>query len=369
MSMNKNLSRYSRQMILKNFGEEAQQKLLNAKALVVGAGGLGCPVLLYLTAAGVGTIGIADDDAVALTNLHRQVLFGDDDIGKLKVDVAAKKLKQQNSSVNIITHQTRITNANAFSIIKDYDVVIDGTDNFASKYLLNDACVLLDKPLVYGAISKFEGQVAVFNYKKNEFENPVNYRDLFPEPLKNNEVENCEEAGVLGVLAGMTGSMQASETIKIITGIGYVLKNKLLTFDILMNQFYEVSLCKNKLGIKLLPKTEKEFLKMDYEFLCDTNSNIQLIDAATFNKMIEENHSIFIDVREEHELPAINFQHKKIPFSIFEKEMKNIKEDKIVLFCQTGKRSLKAAKMLSTYNKNNREIFSLKNGIFEVINS
>ena len=191
-------ARYQRQVSLKEFGKSGQQKLLNTKVFIAGAGGLGCPALLYLAAAGIGTIGFADDDVVSLSNLHRQVLFSMDDIGKPKVQVAEKKLKQLNPGITIIPYPVKLTSRNALNIIKEYDVIIDGTDNFAAKYLLNDACVLLDKPLIYGSVSKFEGQVAILNVR-DEKNIKCNYRDMFPQPPVD-EIPNCSEDGVLGVV-------------------------------------------------------------------------------------------------------------------------------------------------------------------------
>jgi len=236
--MDKHVSyeRYHHQMILKDFGEAGQQKLLQAKVLVIGAGGLGCPALQYLTAAGIGTIGIVDDDVVTLSNLHRQILYSTSDIGFLKAEKAAEKLRQLNPEISIIVYSERLTTQNALSIMKAYDVIIDGTDNFSTRYMINDACVLLQKPLVYGAVSQYEGQVAIFNYKKENLYEGVNYRDLFPYPPKDTEVLNCAEAGVLGILPGIIGTMQANETIKLITGIGKPLINRMLTFNALNNQ-------------------------------------------------------------------------------------------------------------------------------------
>src|SRR5687767_8417729 len=221
------LQRYSRHLSLQNFGMANQLKLKNAKVLVVGAGGLGCPALLYLTAAGVGTIGIADFDSIDISNLQRQVLYTTSDVGKKKAEVAARRLRELNPLISFQLHTQQIKATNALGIIASYDVVLDGTDNFPTRYLLNDACVLLNKPLVYGSILRFEGQVAVFNYPISKSYS-ANYRDLFPEPPPPEVVPDCEQAGVLGVLPGIIGSMQANEVIKIVTGIGEPLAGKLL---------------------------------------------------------------------------------------------------------------------------------------------
>ncbi len=193
MNDNNQYERYDRQILLKEFGIASQEKLMQAKVLVIGAGGLGCPALQYLVAAGVGTIGIVDDDVVALNNLHRQVLYNVNDIGLSKAETAVQKLKVLNDEISIRVYNKRLTNKNALSIIKDYDTVVDGTDNFSSRYMINDACVLLNKSLIYGAISKFEGQVAVFNVKDEVNKRAINYRDLFPVPPKEHAILNCAE--------------------------------------------------------------------------------------------------------------------------------------------------------------------------------
>ena len=218
MNSGKLYERYQRQILLKEFGIAGQQKLLQAKVLVIGAGGLGCPVLQYLTAAGIGCIGIVDNDVVSLSNLHRQVLYDTNDIGKSKVSVAAEKLRLVNSDTELIEYHIHLDKNNCLGIINEYDIIIDCTDNFASRYMINDACVLKAKPLVYAGVNRFEGQVAVFNVTRNEKVRTANYRDLFPVQPEQNEVLNCSEAGVLGVLPGIIGSMQASEAIKLITG-------------------------------------------------------------------------------------------------------------------------------------------------------
>src|ERR1700730_111221 len=187
--------RYQRQIILPRFGEAAQQKLLKAKVLVVGAGGLGCPILQYLTAAGVGTIGIVDDDIVTLSNLHRQVLYSANDIGLSKAERAGNILQQINPDSKIVIYNNRLTNKNALVLFDQFDIIVDGTDNFSTRYMINDACVLLRKPLVYGAISQFEGQVSIFNFRQHENDEAVSYRDIFPDPPKADEVFNCAEAG------------------------------------------------------------------------------------------------------------------------------------------------------------------------------
>jgi molybdopterin/thiamine biosynthesis adenylyltransferase len=218
---NEELKRYDRHIILPEIGIEGQQKLMQASVLVIGAGGLGCPLLQYLVAAGVGTIGIVDDDTIDESNLQRQILYNIHDIGKAKVSVAIEKLSAQNPFCKFNSHQQRLAADNALEIIANYDIVVDGSDNFPTRYLVNDACVMLDKTLVFGSVFKFEGQVAVFNYNGS-----ATYRCLYPDPPASEDVPNCSDIGVLGVLPGLTGLMQATEVINIITGLGEVLSNR-----------------------------------------------------------------------------------------------------------------------------------------------
>lgn len=258
--------RYQRQITLQGFGIEAQEKLTNAKVLVIGAGGLGCPVLQYLVAAGVGTIGIVDKDQVALSNLNRQVLFGQADVGQNKANVAAVKLSALNDLVKIATYQQNCDQAFAIVHFPNYDIIVDATDNFATRYLINDACVLLDKPLVFGAVSQYEGQVAVFNVMKGA--HALSYRDLFPVPPKAGEVLSCAEGGVLGVLPGMIGVMQSIEVIKLIAGIGNVLANQMLIYNALSNTNYIMQLEKHKDSTGQIPSSIEDFMKINYESLC-----------------------------------------------------------------------------------------------------
>ncbi len=353
--------RYQRQIILKAFGITAQQALLNAKVLVVGAGGLGCPVLQYLTAAGVGKIGIADGDIVSVTNLHRQVLFDESDIDKYKVAIAINKLKLMNASIDIETYPFYLDTNNCLEIISGYDVVVDCTDNFSSRYMINDACVLKQKPLVFAAVSGFEGQVAVFNFTNVDNNVSGNYRDLFPTQPKDGEVLNCAEAGVLGVLPGIIGSMQASETIKIITGIGNPLINQLLIFNALNNQTNIFAYNQN--AARTVIKTEQDFFKMNYETSCETINNPFEIDVTAFDTMLLQNVNI-IDVREWYELPAaIEFENIKIPLGELKNKWNELQQEKIIFFCQSGMRSVQAATMAAEYFNDYKRFFSLQGGI------
>jgi adenylyltransferase/sulfurtransferase len=320
--------RYHRQEILPGFGKEGQQRLAEAKVLVVGAGGLGCPVLQYLTAAGVGQIGVVDGDVVSLSNLHRQVLYGMEDIGKEKATVAVAKLQLMNPDVQFEKSVIRINPANAIDWVSGYDIVVDCTDNFPTRYLLNDASVLAEKPLVYGAVSTFEGQVAVFNV-----DGSGQYRDLFPVMPMQHEVKNCAEAGVLGVLPGVIGTMMATETIKWITGIGSLLVNQLLTYNALSNQFFTLSYQpgNNNNG----PKTFEALQQVRYDFSCG---------LPTLRDWMKDEQVIIVDVREPDEQPAVEgFKHRKIPLGVLTEKVSELQGYTVVLFCKTGVRSERGA--------------------------
>lgn len=350
-----NTTRYERQTALKELGEAGQQKLLQAKVLVIGAGGLGCPVLQYLTAAGVGEIGIADDDVVSLNNLHRQVLYTENHIGKLKAEAAAEVLKAMNSNVKINQHLLRLDNKNILPVVRSYDVVIDATDNIPTRYIINDACCLLNKPLVYGSVFRFEGQVAVFNYKT-----AITYRDLFPEQPKEKEIANCNEAGVIGVLPGIIGSLQAAEAIKIITGIGNVASGKLITYNMLYNSCNEFNISKNPFSSSFLPATEGAFEKADYGNVCDVFS-VREIDVAAFDELRNSPDTIIIDVREQYELnETLTFDSMQMPFSAFDENIELPTAKNIVVVCKSGHTSKAAAALLSRKYNN---VVSLRGGI------
>ena len=358
--------RYHRQIILKDFGEAGQQKLFSAKVLVVGAGGLGCPALQYLAAAGVGTLGIIDGDMVDLSNLHRQILYSVHDIGFPKAEKAAEKLRELNPEITIKAYGERLNNQNAFSIIREYDIIIDGSDNFATRYMINDACVILNKPIVHGSVSQFQGQIAILNYRKNDAGEPVNYRDLFPKPPKEDEVPNCAEAGVLGVLPGIIGTMQASETIKLITGIGHPLINRIITFNALNNEFYELELSVRPGTRSLIPADEEAFRKTDYEWLCSSANSELEIDHLSLEKLLSQQNIDIIDVRDINEMPEIEeFTTFRIPLKELLGKSSLIKSDTVVIICQTGNRSLQAAKQLKSVFGESKKVLSLKGGIIK----
>jgi sulfur-carrier protein adenylyltransferase/sulfurtransferase len=361
-SDNMSNQRYIRQTILTEFGEKGQVALKNAKVLVIGAGGLGCPVLQYLVSMGVGEIGIVDDDVVSITNLHRQILFGQEDIGKSKVEVAFEKLLKQNNEINIMTYPTKINQTNAFEIISQYDIIADCSDNFTTRYIVNDACVLLEKPLVFAAVSAYEGQLAVFNFKMQDSQFSGNYRDIYPTMPKDGEIQNCAEAGILGVLPGILGTMQASEVIKIITGIGQPLVNKMLCYN--MKHQQSITFEYKNVADKNLPKNHEEFLNSNYALTCDIQEiDHAEIDMQRLEQLMDEETTIFIDVRNDDERPIINkFQHKKIHLGELSSYFDEIRRGKVVFICQSGKRSLQAVNMARAHFNEDR-FYSLKGGV------
>ncbi|WP_432712975.1 ThiF family adenylyltransferase [Pedobacter sp.] len=357
-----NTERYQRQLILKGFGAQAQQLVAQARVLVIGAGGLGCPALQYLAAMGIGKIGIVDDDTVALSNLHRQVLFTTADVGKLKVAVAAERLRAMNPEIEIVAHPIRIKKNNVLALLKAYDYVLDGTDNFETRYLLNDACALLNKPLIFAAVSGDEGQLAIFNVN-NEKGRSTNYRDLFPVPPGAGDVPNCAENGVLGVLPGIIGTMAAAETIKLITGYGKTLVNKLLHYHLLSREQYEMNISPST--DYQLPQSEDEFLNMDYQNDCELSSGYQEIGAQELSEFQNEGSALLIDVRERHEVPVLDAAiFNKVPMSEFNRFLEeDIAEENIVFICQHGIRSVAAAEAMHEKYGDSKKIYSLKGGI------
>lgn len=366
------LARYSRHIILPEFGLEGQKKLKAAKVLVIGTGGLGSPMLLYLAAAGVGTIGIVDFDVVDESNLQRQVLFQVKDVGQPKVTAAKAHLEGLNPHVRIIPHHGMLHSKNAMDIIRNYDIVADGTDNFPTRYLVNDACVLLDKPLAYGSIFQFDGQVSVFNFKDRDGIIGPNYRDLFPTPPPPGLVPSCAEGGVLGVLPGIIGSMQANEVIKIITGIGEPLSGRLLLFDALKFETRILKFSRNDDNpINGKNPTIKELI--DYDEFCgithQPDDAVREITVDEFKRMIDA-HADFqlIDVREPFEFDLVHLDAELMPLkSILQQAGKIARNKPVILHCKTGVRSAKAIRELQTaFGFSN--LYNLKGGIIEFIN-
>ena len=346
-----NQERYTRQVILKGFGLEGQKKLAEAKVLVIGAGGLGIPVLTYMNAMGTGKIGIVDNDTVSITNLHRQVLYGQSDIGKSKVIAALEKLKAQNPDTEVVVYNTFLDTKNALEIISEYDIVVDTSDNFPTRYLANDACVILNKPFVYGALHGYEGQVSVFNY-----EGGPTYRCLFPIMPKENEVPNCNEHGVLGIIPGIIGNLQALEAIKVITGIGEVLSGKLLLFDGL-NQSYQ------KIKFKLQPENLKIKKLQDFYEWNDPCEIVPTVSADELQKLLIENAQL-IDVRTVEEFENYHLP-KSIHIPLNELEANSDKINfalPVYLLCQSGKRSETALKQLQEKHPESA-LFSILGGL------
>jgi sulfur-carrier protein adenylyltransferase/sulfurtransferase len=367
MQEKKTYDRYHRQVILKGFGEAGQEKLSRAKVLVIGAGGLGCPALLYLAAAGVGELGVMDDDVVQLHNLHRQTLYNMEDIGRPKAERAAAFLKRLNPDLNIITYPERVTTTNALDILGRFDIILDGTDNFSSRYLINDACVLLKKPLVSGAVSQFEGQLAIFNVSRDG-EEAVNYRDLFPEPPAFGEVQSCAEAGILGVLPGVVGTLQASETIKLITGVGQPLVNRLYMYNALNNQGYELILQKGKGENPSMPASAESFRQTDYGVWCENSANPPGISVENFMDWLNSGRARVIDVREYGEEPiASEFSHEHIPLSQLSQRFEMTDAEAVLFFCQTGIRSAQAVRWMVDAYGNEKKVFSLQGGILNFL--
>lgn len=331
------MKRYEQQIKLPGIGTQGQQQLANAKVLIVGVGGLGCPVLQNLAAAGVGTIGIVDGDVIEESNLHRQFLYGTTDCGKSKVVVAAEAVSKQNQDVQIIKFPTHFTKQNCFLIASDYDLIVDCSDNIPTRYLINDVAVAKGIPMVYASIHKFEGQLSVFNYKKGP-----TYRCLFPEDERLEAIPDCNDSGVLGVLPNVLGAMQANEVLKILLGIGEVLSGKFLLYNSLDNDFQTIEIQKNKNSIA------------KFEIADSSISSIEFFNSQD---------ALLIDIREEYEEPKLGLEHiKNVPLSSLDKFLEGIdKSQKIILLCQYGNRSELAVSYL--VKKGFTNVFHLQNGI------
>ena len=346
------LSRYSRHLILPEVGMEGQRKLKAARVLCVGTGGLGSPLAFYLAAAGIGTLGLVDFDVVDASNLQRQIIHSTKDIGRKKLDSAEEKLKALNPALNVVKHETMLTSANALEILKDYDVVADGTDNFPTRYLVNDACVLLGKPNAYGSIFRFEGQASVF-----ATEDGPCYRCLYPEPPPPGLVPSCAEGGVLGILPGLVGVIQATEVIKLILGKGSPLIGRLLLVDALGMRFRELKLRKNpQCPVCGDNPTVKELI--DYEHFCGIvpeskeektlKNGIPQITVKEFKRRLDAGEDVFLlDVREPYEYQIAQIGGKLIPQNDVPQRLAEIPRDReIVVQCRSGARSQKIAEFL-----------------------
>lgn len=358
------LERYSRHIIIPEFNIEGQRKLKEAKVLVVGSGGLGSPLLLYLAAAGVGTIGIVDYDVVDDSNLQRQVLFGTESIDQPKVEAAKARLQALNPHIQINLHNTYLTAENALDIIQNYDLVADGTDNFPTRYLVNDASVILGKTNVYASIYRFDGQVSVFNYQHEDGSFGPNYRDLFPTPPPPGLVPSCAEGGVLGVLPGIIGSLQALEVIKVITGVGEPLVGRLYLFDAL-------SFTNRTLNIRKNPNVGEITELINYEQFCGIGlskeveyENLKEISVQELEKLQNLKADIqLIDVREPYEAEIVSIGAQLIPKDSIEEHLDQIsKEKQVIIHCRSGKRSAEVIQLLQQqYGYEN--LYNLKGGV------
>ncbi|XVS65371.1 adenylyltransferase/sulfurtransferase MoeZ [Actinosynnema sp. CA-299493] len=344
------VARYSRHLIIPDVGVDGQKRLKNAKVLVVGAGGLGSPALLYLAAAGVGTLGVVDFDVVDESNLQRQVIHGQSDVGRPKAESARDSVAEINPFVKVVLHQTHLNSENALDVFRDYDLILDGTDNFATRYLVNDAAVLLGKPYVWGSIYRFEGQVSVF-WEDAPNGQGLNYRDLYPEPPPPGMVPSCAEGGVLGVLCASIGSVMVTEAIKLLTGIGDPLLGRLMVYDALEMSYRTIKIRKD-------PESPKITELIDYEAFCGVVSD-DAQQAAAGNtitplelKQKQESGEDFllVDVREPHEYEIV-----KIPGSVLipkdrilsGEAFAELPQDKqVVLHCKSGARSAEALAVL-----------------------
>ena len=357
--------RYSRHLIMPEVGMEGQLKLKQAKVLCIGTGGLGAPLGLYLAAAGVGRIGLVDFDVVDFTNLQRQVLFGTHDVGRPKIEAAAARLRDLNPDIRIDTYETHLTSENALDILKEYDFIVDGTDNFPTRYLVNDACVLLGKPYVYGSIFRFEGQLTVFADP-----NGPCYRCLYPEPPPPGLVPSCAEGGVLGVLPGIVGTIQAMEALKLIIGKGQPLVGRLLLFDALAMKFRELKLRKNP-ECPACGEHRTITHLIDYVEFCGIRgeeaeapaTSVPEISPKDLKARLDRGDDLYIlDVREPHEYQICNLNGHLIPLgelALRAAELDSSQE--IVAHCRSGKRSAEAVEFLRKAGF--KKLWNLKGGI------
>jgi len=362
---NEEILRYSRHLIMPEVGMEGQLKLKAAKVLLIGTGGLGAPLGLYLAAAGIGKLGLVDFDVVDFTNLQRQVTFGTSDVGKAKSEAARARLSNLNPDIEIEAFETKLTSENAPELFKDFDIIVDGTDNFPTRYLVNDACILLGKPNVYGSIFRFEGQITVFGMP----DGPC-YRCLYPEPPPPGLVPSCAEGGVLGVLPGIVGSIQAMETIKLILDRGRNLTGRLLLFDALEMAFSEVKLRKNP-NCPLCGENRTIHKLIDYNEFCGVRGEeapapdlkVPEITPRQLKVRLERGDRLFIlDVREPHEYQICNLRGHLIPLGELPRRVHELdSSQEIVAHCRSGKRSAEAVEFLRKAGF--RKIHNLKGGI------
>jgi sulfur-carrier protein adenylyltransferase/sulfurtransferase len=359
------IQRYSRHLIMPEVGMEGQLKLKRARVLTIGTGGLGAPLGLYLAAAGVGHLGLVDFDVVDNSNLQRQVTFTTQDVGKPKSAAAKARLSALNPMIEITAYETRLTSDNALDLFRDYDIIVDGTDNFPTRFLVNDACVILGKPNVYGSIFRFEGQATVFGYPGGPC-----YRCLYPEPPPPGLVPSCAEGGVLGVLPGIVGSIQAMETIKLILGTGEPLVGRLLLFDALAMRFRELKLKRNP-ECPVCGDHRTITKLIDYEEFCGIRGEeapamtdgIQEITARELKMRQDRGDKLFVlDVREPHEYQICNLNGKLIPLGELPRRVNELDSSvEMVVHCRSGKRSADAIHFLQTAGF--KKLWNLKGGV------
>ena len=352
--------RYQKHLTLKEIGNEGQLKLKNSSVLCIGAGGLGSSVLIYLAAAGIGKIGIVDNDHVEKSNLQRQIVHETNTIGHLKIDSARERIKRLNPNIEIFTFDKRITSDNALIIIREFDVICDCSDNFGTRYLVNDACLILNKPLVFGSVQGFEGQVSVFNLHKNS----PNLRDLLPESPLQNVIPSCAEYGIVGVSTGLIGIFQVNEIIKIILKKGEILDGKILVFDLLNMTMKKLNLKSDRLNKRI--KNLSQFIEFYSDDECsEKNSEIKRINANDFYTLYKAkpNKFLLIDVRENEEFSNSAIEGSiSIPLSHLRKEsdLEFIQKEslikEVITVCKSGKRSEKASKILSKFKIKSRSI-------------
>ncbi len=356
--------RYSRQILLDSFGEEGQEKLKQAAVLVVGAGGLGCPAMTYLAAAGIGHIGIMDHDIIERSNLHRQILYSTADIGQRKVKVAAARLLSLNPNVRISEHDFLLNSSNALDVFATYDIIIDGTDNLAARYIINDACSLLKKPWVYGSVYKYEGQVALFNFPLSNNRRSADYRSLFAEPPLASSLATCNEVGVLGFVPGIIGLLQATECIKFLKNEEGITNAKLITYDTLNLGIETFELSRNEQDDIKRPLTEAAFRQMNYIEYCEGNKHVPFeIDAAKLQALLTNQQLEIIDLRESTELTNLKgLESRNLPSSSINLDQFKKSDFKTIVFiCQKGIRSKRLIEKLNSENIKG-VFYSLKDG-------
>lgn len=365
LSKEENL-RYSRHTLLQEIGEKGQLKLKNSSVLVVGAGGLGCPVLLYLGAAGIGKIGIVDADIVDDSNLQRQVLYSTQDVGLKKAEAAKAKIKSQNPHITVEAFTENFTRESANRIGKNFDIIVDGTDNFPTRYLINDFCVLNNKINVHGSILKFSGQVSVFNGLLNDGKRGPNYRDIYPNPPKPEDVQTCSDAGVIGALTGIIGSMQAIEVIKLITETGEPLIGKIFHYNSLTHSTQTIKFEKDDDNpISGLNPTINELINYDqFCGLPKENKMIKSINVTELKAMQDANEDFqLVDVREPHENEICTLNGELIPMGEVQERFSEIKKDKkVVVHCRSGARSANVIQYLEQQHGYNN-LYNLEGGI------